>query len=79
MKVISDSTEHLLILELGEYHANEIAKRVVKWLQILKGNCLLSGDDSGLEATWDEICVQVQDEPSHFWDIYVGTPARNSR
>ena len=30
----------------------------------------LSGDDSELDTTWDEICVQVQDEESVFWDVY---------
>lgn len=30
----------------------------------------LSGDDSGLENTWEEICVQVQGEQSFFWDAY---------
>lgn len=30
----------------------------------------LSGDDSGLENAWEEICVQVQGEESFFWDTY---------
>lgn len=30
----------------------------------------MSGDDSGLKTTWDEICVQVQDEESFYWDAY---------
>ena len=29
-----------------------------------------SGDDSGLENLWDEICVQVQGERSVFWNAY---------
>ena len=33
-------------------------------------NDTLSGDDSELDTTWDEICVQVQDEESVFWDVY---------
>jgi hypothetical protein len=31
---------------------------------------LLSGEDSGLENTWDEICVQIQSEQSVFWQTY---------
>ena len=33
----------------------------------------LSGDDSGLDTAWDEVCVQVQGEESIFWDAYVQT------
>lgn len=31
---------------------------------------MLSGDDSDLKNLWDEICVQVQCEPSVYWDAY---------
>lgn len=62
--------ESIVIQELSDYHAQLIANRVVKWLQSLKGDCLLSGDDSGLANTWDEICVQVQDETWMSWDIH---------
>lgn len=34
---------------------------------------LLSGDDSGLLNTWDEICAQVQGDQSVFWDAYEDT------
>lgn len=27
-----------------------------------------SGDDSGLQSVWEEVCVQVQDEESFSWD-----------
>jgi len=33
----------------------------------------LSGDDSPLENTWDEICVQRQSEDSFCWDVYEQT------
>jgi hypothetical protein len=32
-----------------------------------------SGDDSGLENVWEEICVQVQGEESVFWEAYLET------
>jgi hypothetical protein len=31
---------------------------------------LLSGEDSGLKNTWDEICAQLQFEESGCWDVY---------
>lgn len=31
---------------------------------------MLSGDDSGLQNLWEEVCVQVQLQHSHFWNIY---------
>jgi len=34
---------------------------------------LLSGDDSGLENVWDEICVQQQTEESYSCGAYVET------
>lgn len=40
--------------------------------QLIALNSTLSGDDSGLENAWEEICVQVQSgEESFFWDGYV--------
>jgi len=32
---------------------------------------LLSGDDTGLKNTWDEICVQVRHEHSVYWRFYL--------
>lgn len=40
--------------------------------QLIALNTTLSGDDSGLENAWEEICVQVQSgEDSFFWEGYV--------
>jgi hypothetical protein len=36
-------------------------------------NDLLSGDDSGVTNAWEEICVQVQEEQSFYWDTYEAT------
>ena len=33
----------------------------------------MSGDDSCLANTWDEICVQIQHEESFAWDAYEQT------
>lgn len=37
---------------------------------LMRSRHVLLGDDSGLETTWDEICVQVQGEGSFFWEAY---------
>jgi len=48
-----------------------LARKVIKMLQSIKWT--LSGDDSELKTTWDEICVQVQYEKSFYWDAYDST------
>jgi hypothetical protein len=42
--------------------------QIIRELQGFKET--LSGDDSGLENTWDEICVQIQHEYAYQWDLY---------
>ncbi len=48
--------------------SRRITRKVIAHLQRMSH--LLSGDDTELETTWDEICVQVQYEESYFWDVY---------
>jgi type I restriction enzyme R subunit len=54
--------------------ASEIAKKITRKtifeLQRMPYDSPLSGDFSGLTTVWDEICVQVQKEMSHYWDSY---------
>lgn len=52
--------------------ADAITKRI-----LLKTVCdlraikdTLSGEDSSLDNAWEEICVQLQDEESVFWEAY---------
>lgn len=47
--------------------------QAIEELKEMKGENLLSGDDSCLKNTWEEICVQVQQEESFFWDAYITT------
>ena len=49
---------------------DRMVKICVRELQKCKrdSGCMTSGDDSGLENLWDEICVQVQGECSVFWN-----------
>lgn len=42
-------------------------------LRQLKGDCMLSGDDSSLRNIWDEICAQKQGEESFYWSAYQET------
>ncbi len=37
---------------------------------LMRSRHVLSGEDSGLETTWDEICVQVQGDQTAYWDAY---------
>jgi hypothetical protein len=48
-----------------------VTRKVVASLRRMEHT--LSGDDSGLKTTWDEICVQVQHEHSFAWDAYEET------
>ena len=58
--------------QLAEHTAKRVTSRVITALQRLT-DCKLSGDDSVLENTWDEICVQVQFEESFAWEAYKET------
>ncbi|MEI7636694.1 MAG: hypothetical protein WCJ37_05270 [Syntrophus sp. (in: bacteria)] len=51
--------------------SNRIVDKVVNELESLGGDSLLSGDDSGFQSVWEEICVQVQDEESFSWNTYL--------
>ena len=61
-------SESAIVSAVAEEAAQRITRKVIAVLQDM--NDTLSGDDSELETTWDEICVQVQDEESVFWDVY---------
>jgi hypothetical protein len=64
-------SESSIIKALAEQTARRITGKVVADLQRMKHT--LSGDDSGLKTTWDEICVQVQEEDSFQWNSYDDT------
>jgi hypothetical protein len=60
-----------LVAEFAGAATGQVVRRVVRALQELRGDSLLSGPDSGLTNTWEEICVQVQGPQSFFWETYV--------
>jgi hypothetical protein len=57
-----------IVRAVAEKAARRITRKAIADLEQLKDT--LSGDDSGLQTAWDEICVQVQGQESFYWDIY---------
>ena len=53
--------------------SDKLIKDSIEALVQMDGHELLSGEDSGLNNVWEEICVQVQQEESIYWDVYVET------
>ena len=64
-------SESTIVREVAGVACARIARKTIADLKRMKGT--LSGDDSELKTTWDEICVQVQDEHSVNWDEYEKT------
>lgn len=65
--------QNKIIRDLADRECKRISTSIIRRLQKMKGNSMLSGDDSELGNTWDEICVQVQGDRSFFWDAYEQT------
>lgn len=62
-------SEHDIVENFSDAICNRITRQVIAQLQSMD-DALMSGDDSGLANTWDEICVQLQKEMSAFWHVY---------
>ena len=60
--------ESAIVRAVAQEAAQRITRKVIADLQDMQD--LMSGEDSGLENTWDEICVQVQYQESHSWNAY---------
>lgn len=65
---MTTSTQDRIVKALARAVALRLSRRAVVRLQ--KAHHTLSGDDSELKTTWDEICAQVQGDESQFWDAY---------
>lgn len=61
-------SESTIVREVAQKAARRITRKVIAALQQMTDT--LSGDDSELKTTWDEICAQVQHENSSNWDAY---------
>lgn len=66
MNAASDSDDSRTMLLKAD-----VVTKTVAALKSMKGNSLLSGDDSVLTNVWEEVCVQVQGEQSFYWDTYL--------
>jgi hypothetical protein len=64
-------SESTIVREVAGVACARVARKTIADLKRMKDT--LSGDDSELKTTWDEICVQVQDEHSVSWDAYEKT------
>lgn len=52
--------------------SDKLVKDAIRSLKEMDSQEMLSGD-SGLKNVWEEVCVQVQDEQSFFWEAYEET------
>jgi len=68
----SKFSESAVIRAFAEEICQQLTRKMIADLQKMK-DALRSGDGSGLENTWDEICVQIQYEQSIYWDAYDST------
>jgi hypothetical protein len=64
-------SESTIVREVAGVACARIARKTIADLKRTKNT--RSGDDSDLKTTWDEICVQVQDEHSVTRDAYEKT------
>lgn len=62
-------SEHSIVRQLAGHVARQVTERAIEILQGMAEG-LGSGDDSGLENLWEEICVQVQYDQSVMWEAY---------
>ena len=64
--------EQHLVAAWASQLSDKLVKDAIQSLEAMDSQEMLSGD-SGLKNVWEEICVQVQDEQSFFWETYVET------
>lgn len=66
---IKDSlSESAIVRAVAAEAGRRVTRKVIVQLQQMTDT--LSGEDSPLKTTWDEICVQIQHEESNYWDVY---------
>jgi hypothetical protein len=61
-------SESHIVMVVADGAIKRILRRIISDLRRMHQT--LSGDDSGLKTTWDEICAQLQWEQSHSWELY---------
>lgn len=65
---MTTSAQDRIVRALAQAATQRLCRRAVARFQKMRQT--LSGDDSELKTTWDEICAQVQGGESLFWDAY---------
>lgn len=65
-------SEGQITRDLGWVLRKRLVRSVIRELQRM-GDCLLSGEDTCLANSWDEICIQQQLERSFSWAAYEAT------
>lgn len=65
--------EQHIVAAWAKQLSDKLLKESIAALEQMDSSEMLSGDDSGLNNVWEEICVQVQDEQSFFWETYLET------
>ncbi len=68
LKALSNPNQEATVRRVAQNAVEHVTCNVIRDLEQMTDT--LSGDDSGLETTWDEICVQVQHQESIFWSAY---------
>jgi hypothetical protein len=63
--------ENAILAKFADEIAKRITRRTISYFQKMKES--LAGEGYGLANVWDEICVQIQYEPSIYWDVYDDT------
>lgn len=64
-------SESAIVKTVAEQAVRRITRKVITDLQRMTQT--LSGDDSELKTTWDEVCAQVQYEQFFAWGVYDDT------
>jgi hypothetical protein len=71
---MTELSENDIVQALAEHDCRQITRRTILNLQSINmEEALLSGKESGLHNTWDEVCVQFQDDFWLCWDVYETT------
>lgn len=71
---IDEIPEKKFLNSFAKEIVSTLVQQAISQLKKNNGQSLLSGDDTGLRNTWEEICVQVRDEESLYWDsVYLPT------
>jgi len=61
-----------IVREVASSACARMTRRIIKRLREMD-DAMMSGDDSGLKNSWEEVCVQVQGEQFYCWDVYEET------